>query len=90
MKSIKQNAIPLPLSEEFLLTLEGEERSNGHANGSQKAGKNDLQALQEEDLQPVSQEGIVREDVMSHDAQDHRATFTEPPLRQTEKRRVSS
>ena len=81
MKSIKQNAIPLPLSEEYLRKLDEEEKSSGHAHGSQAAEKNDLQAPQREDFQPVSQETKVKEDFISHDAQDHQATFTDtsPP-----------
>ena len=52
------------------------------------AGKNDLEGPQRQDFQSVTQKEKVEEDVISHDTQDHRATFTDPPIRPIEKRRV--
>ncbi len=91
LKLIKQNSIPLPLSEEYLRKLEQDEQPNAQANGNQAAdNKDNLQGLQGEDIQSVTQEEKVKGDFMSHDIQDHRATFTETPLRPREKRRVIS
>src|SRR5947207_10957726 len=71
--------------------MEQEEQRNGQAHRNQTAdNKDNLQDLQRDDVQSVTQEGNVKEDFVSHDIQDHRATFTETPLHPREKRRVIS
>jgi hypothetical protein len=80
----------LPLSEAYLQKLQDEERANGYEPATNESNPT-LEAApqpQREDIEQPSVEETQKETESTHNIQDHRATFTDTPIRPVEKRKV--
>jgi hypothetical protein len=86
---LKHNLIPLPLSEEYLKSLE--EATNANAATISNGFSHQLTHISAEEI-PTENTSSTKEMENGEEntsIQDHRATFIESPLHPTEKRKVS-
>jgi hypothetical protein len=90
LKAIRKEEISLPLSQQYMKYLEEKEKqqSNGSTNGNLQFThkENNVKVEPQSDIENIPT--VVKEEQLSYQLHDHRATFPDTPIRPTEKRKV--
>ena len=89
LKAIRKEEISLPLSQQYMKRLEEQEKkqSNGSMNGNFTFTHKENNVKEpQSDIENIST--VVKEEELSYQLHDHRATFPDTPIRPTEKRKV--